>query len=653
MSQFNKQVIEKSSSNTYFSARLPILLLVTLLLTLPLLIYFPGINGPFLLDDFHNFVQNENLHIRDLSVSSLQEAANSISSGILGRPVAAISFALNYYLAGGIEETFSYKLFNIIIHIINGLLIFWFTRLVFLRLQVHPARPLGKLSNQHTTLLLAGLTALLWVSHPIQLTSVLYVVQRMTSLAALFMLLAIIGYLKARTSQQTTGKWIWLATVPLWGLLAIYSKETGFLLPLYILVLELVLFQDYTPWKYWPTLKQHKRRLILIATCLLAALLTAGAIRYSLPAYGSRDFTLMERLLTESRALIFYIGQILIPRLSSFGLYHDDFLVSTSLLQPWTTPLAVLSVAALLLLALLMLHRQPLLSLGLLWFFSSHALESTVYPFELIFEHRNYLASLGMMFIILHGLLWFYSQYGDRRIWLIAPVIIFIFSTSTAIRSYQWQDMPSLLFAHVENHPESPRAWAELSSLQLENNNYQEASTSLRRAILLDPEEPGYLIKMYMYMDLMNIPQPGFLLEKTHQVIRRNPNSILLGSLFHKMNECIDSSCTKIQGVMEEWNRTILEVANTGRYRYYLGSNLAVQGKFDEALQQLDISIKLSADQPSPYVTRIEIYLAQGKIEDAKKDYTKLKEISNKLYGSLTNKVIITGQKISEFKPKQ
>ncbi len=652
MPQINKQTIDKPSSTAYFSARLPALLLITLLLILPTLIYFPGINGPFLLDDFHNFVQNENLHISDLSASSLQEAANSISSGILGRPVAAISFAFNYYLAGGIEEAFSYKLFNIIIHTINGLLIFWFARLVFLRLQVHPARPLGKFSSQRTTLLLAGLAALLWVSHPIQLTSVLYVVQRMTSLAALFMLLAMIGYLKARISQQAPGKWIWLATVPLWGLLAVYSKETGFLLPLYILVLELVLFPDHAPWKHWPTLKQHSRRLILIGIGLLVALLITAAIRYSLPAYGARDFTLMERLLTESRALIFYIGQILIPRLSTFGLYHDDFLVSSSFLQPWTTPLAVFSVSALLLLALLMLRRQPLLSLGLLWFFISHALESTVYPFELIFEHRNYLASLGVMFIILHGLLWLYSQYHDRRIWLIAPVIVFIFSTSTAIRSYQWQDMPSMLFSHVENHPESPRAWADLSSLQLANNNYQEAISSLRRAILLDPREPGYLIKMYMYMDLINMPQPSFLLEKIHQVIKHNPNSILLGSLFHKMNECIDSNCTKIQGMMEEWNRTILEVANTGRYRYYLGSNLAVQGRFDEALQQLDTSIELSANQPSPYVTKIEIYLAQGKIEEAKKTYIKLKEISKKLYGTLTDKVLITGEKVSEFEPK-
>ncbi len=631
-----------------------LLVLLLLLLLLPALIYSPGLHGPFLLDDYSNFIQNDGIHIhaQDLSFSTLHQAANSLSSGILGRPVAAISFAFNYYLADGANNPYGFKLFNVAIHIINGLLIFWFVRLLFLRLQAHPAQPLKEFTRHSSITLLAGLVALLWVCHPIQLTSVLYIVQRMTSMAALFMLLTLIAYLKARTAQQTRIRWIWLTTIPFWSVLALLSKETGFLLPLYILVLELVLFPKAFPWKCWPGLKQSLRWLILIAASLLATLLITTAVRYSLPAYAPRDFTLAERLLTEARVLIFYLGQILVPRLSSFGIYHDDFAISHTLLQPWTTLPAILSIAALLLLALLTLRRQPLLSLGLLWFFASHALESTVYPFELVYEHRNYLASLGIILIIIQLLLWLYTQYKDKRIWLLIPALILIFAISTTIRSYQWRDLPSFLVAHVENHPESPRAWAALSNVYVRNGNYIEAIASLERASLLNPQEPGYPIKIYMNMKLTNIRPPISLLEKIDNSIRRNPKSILLSNLFHKMNQCIDSSCKEIQPIMEKWNRVVLETANLAQYRYFLGSNLAVQGRFREALQQLDMSIKLSPVHISPYISKIEVYLAQGKVDEAKRSYSILKTVSVKLFGVLTSKVLETGKRISEFKPR-
>ncbi|VAX12941.1 hypothetical protein MNBD_GAMMA24-1057 [hydrothermal vent metagenome] len=593
------------------------------------------------------------MHAQDLSFSTLHEAANSLSSGILGRPIAAISFALNYYFSDGANNPYGFKLFNVVIHTLNGLLIFWFVRLVFLRLQAHPARPLENLTQPNAITLLAGLTALLWVCHPIQLTSVLYIVQRMTSLAALFMLLALIAYLKARTTQQARTRWIWFTTIPFSGVLALLSKETGFLLPLYILVLELVLFPTAFPWKYWPKLTRAPRWLILISISLLAVLLIVAALRYSLPAYASRDFTLMERLLTETRVLVFYIGQIFIPRLSSFGLYHDDFAISHTLLQPWTTLPAVVSIAALLLLALLTLRRQPLLSLGLLWFFASHALESTVYPFELIYEHRNYLASLGIILIIIQFLLWLHAEYKDKRIWLLIPTLILVFAISTTIRSYQWRNLPSLLVAHVENHPESPRAWAALSNVYVEKGNYTEAIASLQRASSLDPHEPGYPVKIYMNMQLIKLTPPQSLLKQIDDTIRYNPNSILLSNLFHSMNKCIASNCKEIQAIMEKWNRVVLQVSNLAQYRYFLGSNLAVQGRFNEALQQLDISIKLSPNHISPYISKIEVYLAQGKLKQARKTYSKLRLVSIKLFGILTDKVLETRDRISSYKDKR
>ncbi len=623
-----------------------------LLLLLPILIYSPGLHGPFILDDSYNILQNKAVHVQNLSFAALHGAATSLISGILGRPLAAISFAFNYYLSHDANNPYGFKLFNVVIHTLNGLLIFWFVRLLFLRLLAHPAQPLKAFTRHSSITLLAGLTALLWVCHPIQLTSVLYVVQRMTSMAALFMLLALIAYLKARTAQQTRIRWLWLATIPLWSVLALLSKETGFLLPLYILVLELVLFPEASPWKYWPRLKRQVRWLILLGACMLAILLITAAVRYSLPAYAPRDFTMMERLLTEARALVFYIGQILVPRLSSFGLYHDDFGISHTLLQPWATLPAVLSIAALLLLALFTLRRQPLLSLGLLWFFTSHALESTVYPFELVYEHRNYLASLGILFIIIQALLWLDAQYRDKRIWLLMPILVFVFAISTTIRSYEWRSLPSLLITHVENHPESPRSWANLSNVYVKNNNYEEAIASLDRAILLDPREPGYYIYLYMDITHLGLPLPEIEKNRIIEAISNNPQTTMLTSVFDKMNRCIDSSCKDLQNISEIWLRAALSATDSPRFRYYLGNNLAAQGKLKKGLAYIDLSIKQAPNHLSPYIGRIDVLLKQGKIEEAKKTYNRLNSMSIKLFGVLTDKVLETGKRVSEFKPQ-
>ncbi len=622
-----------------------------LIAALPLLIYYPGINGPFIFDDFSNIVQNRSLHIENFSPQTLQEAAKSLSSGPFGRPLAALSFAFNYYLSNNLDDPSGFKLFNVIIHSLNSLLVFWFMWLLLTRLREHPARPFGGLP-ENTPVYLAGFCALIWAVHPIQLTSILYVVQRMTSMASLFMLLALISYISARNAQlqgQQRKTALWLAGVPLWAIFALLSKETGLLLFPYIIVIELCLFSNASPWNHWHELNKKTQRIILSAAGLALILVIGASILYSLPRYNVREFTMLERLLTEGRVLIFYITQILIPRLSSFGIYHDDIAVSLSLLQPWTTLPAIILVIALLLSAFPLRHKLPLLSFGILWFFASHVLESTLFPLELTHEHRNYLASLGIILILIQGLILLHKNYHDKRVWLFIPVIVVFLSLITAVRSHQWKDTMTLYQAQVWNHPESPRAWGDLSSIYIRNNQLEKALSAAQRAALIDPYEPGYFIKVYLYMQLLNLPQPESLNEKMRKAIHVNPGSILLSAMFHKINDCIDSSCRNMQATAESWNRTILEATDSALYIYFLGNNLAAQGRFDEALDYLNTSIKQAPVHLSPYITKINIFLKQGEISKARETYATLENISLKLYGIKTKKVLDTGKQISEF----
>ena len=196
------------------------LLLLSLVLALSAFVYLPGISGPWIFDDYTNLIHNSYVKVQTLSPDALRQAAYSLKAGPLQRPISMISFALNHYFAGGMNTTTPYKLNNLVIHIFNGLLVFWFLRLVLSRLiKITRGRmPAWRISPQATTLL-ASAGSMLWLIHPIQITSVLYVVQRMTELSALFTFLGLIAYLMGR-SRVTHGEKGWVLPV-----LALYQCD--------------------------------------------------------------------------------------------------------------------------------------------------------------------------------------------------------------------------------------------------------------------------------------------------------------------------------------------------------------------------------------------------------------------------------------------
>ncbi len=621
-----------------------------LIVSITFLIYSPGLSGPFIFDDFDNIVNNKNLNIQNLSLDSIQKAANSLSSGFLGRPISALSFSLNYYLADDANNPSGFKLFNLIIHSINGLLLFWLTALVFFHLKRKFPPPFQDITTYQQLILLAGSVALLWVVHPIQLTSVLYVVQRMTSMAAMFIFLALICYLYARTAlqekQHLRGA-LWLSGLPFFGLIAILCKETGLLLPLYVAILELILFSQTLPWNRWSYTSKKIRWSIKICASASIIFLLITAIQYSLPTYSGRDFTLLERLLTESRVLVFYIGQILLPQPSAFGLYHDGFVMSHSLLEPLSTLPALIVIISLPVYALVCRNKHPLLSLGILWFYVSHVLESTFYPLELVHEHRNYLASVGLIFILFQGFLWVFNVNQNNKIWIFIPTLIIFLSSTTFIRSNQWGDLLTLLQTQTQHHPKSPRAWMDLSNIQFKKQQYINAVTSTRNAILLSPEEPAYSVYLHLYANLANIALSDNEKNMTLKSIRANPQSTKLTNLFHKIDACIESSCRDLQPAMELWLKTSLEQSSSARYLYYLGSNLSAQAKLDEALYYLNQSIKIAPNHISPYIDKIQVLLKLDKTKKAKKTYADLEKLSLKLYGRNTEQVIQVRKMIS------
>lgn len=443
------------------------------LLTLTALVYWPGLRGGFYFDDLPHIVLNPFVHIDTPGWEALLRAATSSNAGPTGRPLAMLSFALDYWRLGALLPA-GFKSTNLVLHLINGILVGLLLRRVLssLGLAEHDARRW------------AWFAAGVWLLHPLQVSTVLYTVQRMTILAALFMLLGLYGYFSARQA----GRWPWaLASLAAGTILAVLSKETGLLALPYAVLLEVFVLR-------WRNLGSFASRL-LKSLYACGALLYLGSVIYifvdpewATRAYSEKPFTLYERMLTELRVLVDYQRQIVLPHLPSMGLHHDTYPISRTLFSPPGTFFSLLWHLALLALMIFFRQRAPLLGFGLAWFYVSHLLESTVWPLELIFEHRNYLALLAWPLVLLGAARYMGARValatrlrsGRRSSWA-AWGLLALVATATAVRAADWGDWIGHALAEAARHPDSPRAQFD-------------AGQTLGMALVQQPEQAALLL---------------------------------------------------------------------------------------------------------------------------------------------------------------
>lgn len=423
------------------------------LVVLTALVYSPGLYGIFLFDDLPNLVNNRALVLQDFSPQSLIRASFSSDSGPLSRPISMLSFALNLEACG--YSPFCFKLTNLIIHIVTGLLVFFISRLLVVRYKTLR----GSYVNDTTASLLAAGVALAWLLHPVNLTSVLYVVQRMNSLSACIVLLGMLLYVLGREAllRGQGGRGFIMAAF-LMTLPAMLAKENGALLPLFLLLIEVFFYRFRMP-------QQSDRRLLglaFILTVLLPALCFAGFVLmqpdWLTGRYASREFDLGERLLTQARVFWLYIGLILVPTNQRLSLFHDYLPVSHGLLEPVSTVFALLGVAAVIASIWLLRKKVPLLSFGIAFFVAGHLIESTVFPLEMVFEHRNYLPSLGLIIPLVYYLfdgLISVKTASIRRMGLVS--LILLFGLVTALRAAQWGNPVLLVELEAQTNPDSAR----------------------------------------------------------------------------------------------------------------------------------------------------------------------------------------------------
>lgn len=424
--------------------------------------YSNSMNCGWQLDDEPNITMNKVLQIKDLSSSSLKQSLYAAPNGRmekLYRPVACFTLALNWYF--GRDDVFGYHLVNLSAHVITALLLY------FTLLQLTHCPQVRKRYQEHSYFI-ALFGSLFWALNPIQTQAVTYIVQRMAALAALFYLLAILLYLKGRVAAQLQKRLLFYTGCLMSFLLAIFSKENAITLPLALLLVEMVFFQDMGDHKV-------RRKLIYgmmaVAVCALLAssfLFLNKDIFSFLYSYKTRYFSLSERVLTEPRIIVMYLSQLFYPIPAKLSISHDIEL-SKSLFVPWATMPAIIFLLSMVILAFLKIQKYPLLAFGILFYFLNHAIESSIIALELVFEHRNYLPSL-FLFAPIASLMknceLYFGQRPIKKIITAFPVILVLMMIAgTFLRNMDWKNTESLWSDALKKAPHTFRPHYYLAGL--------------------------------------------------------------------------------------------------------------------------------------------------------------------------------------------
>jgi protein O-mannosyl-transferase len=378
---------DKTTLSKRLRGRFPLplrhLIAIGLIIGVALVAYSNTFYVPFQFDDRPNIISNPNVQIKVFTWDRLERLVKNTYKETI-RVFSYFTLALNYYF--GEFNVFGYHLVNFIIHVASGIFLYWFLILTF---------HLPSLKEKYGSISYkaALLTSLIFISHPIQTQSVTYIVQRMASMAGMFYLLSMVLYIKGRLSSGQA-RFFYFGGLALSYLLGVFSKENVAILPVFIALYEFYFFQNLD-------LSPKGKKVVFV---LLGALLILGVfgfiiwgqryVNVIIEGYQYRTFTMSERVLTQFRVVLYYLTLLIYPHPSRLNLDYD-FPISKTILDPPTTLISILIILGLIGYSIWAAKKRPILSFCILWYFGNLVIESSIFPLEMVHEHRLYLPAVG------------------------------------------------------------------------------------------------------------------------------------------------------------------------------------------------------------------------------------------------------------------
>lgn len=575
---------------------------------LTVMCYWPSLSGPFVFDDIPNLEllgKGDGLTSPDKYI----EFVFSARSSTLGRPLSLMSFTLDGQ--NWPTDPRPFRITNLLLHLANGLLVFFLTRAIFSTSQ-----------KPETSTRLALLCMTLWLLHPLLVSTTAYIVQRMTQLSALFTLAGLLCYMHGRRhlAEEVRKGWYWvIGGMGFFGMLALLSKETAILLPGFALILEATVFRS-------DDLSRRTRRIMLTLFWLpLIALVTYFAINWqSLAAsFDYRPFSLSERLMTQAVVLVDYLLQVMVPRLSGLGIFHDDYPISRGLLSPAATLASVAVISALIVFAIRARSKWPFVSLGILWFFVGHSLEAGPVALELYFEHRNYLPLLGPLIAIVSLL-----PILSRRYLRLVPVVVVLVITMESFITWQaavpWGNENRLMQTALIEHPDSLRAQQYVANRYIIHGMYQEALETQKAIAEKYPRHASTRLSILNLRCLLGVLSTEQV-QATEQFIKQADYDSQIAQFLRPLvtnvtaGSCDALDSRKLQTIFDAFLLSPNMGQNSvlrGAVNYHKGILYKESGNLNAALKSLDSSYE-AGPNIDIRLQQVVWLLASGRIDEA------------------------------------
>lgn len=527
-------------------------------------VYYHTLDVPFYLDDFSSIQENPLIY----NWQGFSQLWNYAPLRIVGY----LSFALNYQFYK--FDYTSYHIINISIHFLVGFVLYLFISALL-------KTPRIKVS-QHTHLWLPLFAALLFLLHPLHIQAVTYIVQRLASLAALFYILTMFSFVQARLNSEK--RILWIAICLISALLAFFTKQNTFTLPISILLIEICFFNTS------------------LKTLFRFGLISAGIVGFIFVMlswnlnYQPFSLEAMQALTKETdkisrldyfasqmQVIWIYLKLFFYP--SGLHIDYDPF--------PLTgfgtfTIIATLLHLFILTISLFFIRKLPLLTFGVLFYYVAHSIESGFIPIrDVIFEHRTYLPDIGLVIIVGWFLIEKVAQWIKiETVLALSCVLLIVLGIQTWERNQLWRDPVALWQHNVTLAPNKERAWSVLGKHLLERQQAKEGIQALEKAIELQKNSGKKGINT---VDIVNLIV-GFKMLKEYdkalhltQQVLNQPMTPLLKSKFLINQANIYYEQDRISEAEQSLRQAIAIYPNDLTAKGNLASLLGNRGNFEEA----------------------------------------------------------------------
>ncbi len=584
--------------------------------------YWQGLNGPWLFDDVPHLLP---LVQSELNTDNWHEFILN-KSGPFKRPVAMASFIMNAFINGG--NLWWWKFTNLVVHILTGISIFALTASLF---------SANEKKINTDSWLYGAMIAGIWLLHPLHVSTVLYTVQRMTQLSALFVFIGLLFYVAGRKRQIAgkPGDTFLLLSIILFTPLGIFSKENALLMPFYMLLIEIFLFQFKSSEN--SIISARALKIILLLPMLLGVMaISVFFNELVLEKYVIREFTVYQRLITEFRILVAYLFMIIVPMQRNMGLVHDDIVVSSHLFSPPSTFTSLMGILLLLILAWYMRRRFSLAAFGIFFFFVSHLIESTIFPLELMFEHRNYIASYGMILVFVALLR--EIKLHKHALSIVTAGILAILGFSTYLQANTWSSAESLNDYVYKVHPKSRRIVAYKADDLANKGQYDQA-----RQLLSEFNGPG------VFFQNLNISCQEYGFINDNQFTNKDMNDWKVLDIY-AINEIKELSLYGLQGKCRFSSGIFLSVLDTvlsyplqDRFEghklfVYKAHYLWQDRRQEEAYVSLEQATRIMPQDPVPLFLASQWSAESGNVVHAEEYYQRavaIADMKNELHSKL------------------